>query len=281
VVGSKGVNSERIHRAVSTDGTEVAARVQGEGPALVFVNGGGGDGDTSWASLVPLVADRFTCFTLSTRGRGLSADSDDHSCERLVEDIATFADSIGEPVGLVGHSSGASLALAAAAQSSAVAAVAVYEPTVAAAQMDEHSAEQVQSATDRAVEAAEQGRPADAARLFVEGCPFFNDDETSLLAQVGAFDLMAPYAAMWLGEIPEYLRAIDASVIERISVPVLLLHGARTHTHFTDSTRLLAAGLPDSRVVEFADVGHMGPVVASGAVADELVGFFDQLNGRG
>ena len=35
----------RVHRAVSADGTEIAGRVQGEGPALVLVHGGIGDGD--------------------------------------------------------------------------------------------------------------------------------------------------------------------------------------------------------------------------------------------
>lgn len=268
------MSSERVHTSVSADGTEIAARVQGQGPPVVFVNGGGGDGDSSWATVVPFVSDHLTCFTMSTRGRGLSADSDDHSCERLVEDVAALVDSIGEPVGLVGHSSGASLALAAAAQSNAAAAVAVYEPAVGSIGQDADTVAQVQSATERALGASAAGRPVDAARFFVEGAPFFNDEETALMSELGVFEFMADHVAMWLRKVPEYTRAVDDDVIGRITAPVLLLHGARTHQYFTDSVRHLAEHLADARSVEMADVGHMGPVFAGQAVADELVRFF-------
>ena len=260
---------------MSADGTEIAGRVQGHGPPVVFVNGGAGDGDTSWGLLMPFVAEHFTCFLLSTRGRGLSADSDDHSCERLVEDVTAFADSIGEPVGLVGHSSGAMLGLAAAAaRSAAVSAVVAYEPAVAAL-LEESDLQQLELAVGRAHEAAVQGQLADAARRFVEACPFFNDEESALLSDVGAFEFMAPFVLMWMQEQSEYLRAIDPAVIERISAPVLLLHGPHTHRVFTASVRHLADEIADARLTEIPDVGHMGPVVAPAAVADELVRFLE------
>ena len=66
---------------------------------------------------------------MSTRGRGLSSDNTDHSRERQFEDVAAFVESIGEPVGLFGHSSGAIWALGGAALSPAsVRGLAVYEP---------------------------------------------------------------------------------------------------------------------------------------------------------
>ena len=246
----------------------------GDGPPVVFVNGAAADGDTSWTSLVPLVPGRLTCFLLSTRGRGLSADADDHSCERLAEDIASFADSIGEPVGLVGHSSGAELALAAAAKSEGVSGVAAYEPGVEAL-MDDTAAAGHQAAMGRALQAVSEMRMEDAARYYVEDTPLFNDEEKALMSAAGVFKLMAPYAPMWMQEIPEYLRAIaDPSVIENISVPVLLLHGPRTHPWFTHTVRYLAAELADAHVVEISGAGHMGPYFSPDAVADELIRFF-------
>ena len=95
------MTEERIHRAVSADGTEIVGRVVGQGPALVLVHGGIGDGEFAWDALLPHLADRFTCYLPSTRGRGLSADNPDHSPPRLQEDINAFVDSIGEPVCLV------------------------------------------------------------------------------------------------------------------------------------------------------------------------------------
>ena len=124
------MSDDRIHRAVSADGTKIAGRVEGQGPPLVLVHGRPHDGDVAWCALLPHLTDRFTCYLPSTRGRGLSDDNADHSPPRLQEDFNAFVDSIGEPVCLAGWSTGGSWALGAAAHSGAVAAVAVYEPTV-------------------------------------------------------------------------------------------------------------------------------------------------------
>ena len=126
------MTGDQIHRAVSADGTEIAGRVQGQGPPLVLVHGPVHDGDIAWGALLPLLTDRFTCYLPSLRGRGLSGDNPDHSPPRshFQEDVNAFVDSIGEPVYLMGWSDGGSLALGAAAHSDAVAAVAAYEPAV-------------------------------------------------------------------------------------------------------------------------------------------------------
>lgn len=65
--GSKATE-EGVHRTVSVDGTEIAGRVLGSGPAIVFVHGGLGD-DDSWRLMLPFLKDSFTCYPLSTRGR--------------------------------------------------------------------------------------------------------------------------------------------------------------------------------------------------------------------
>jgi pimeloyl-ACP methyl ester carboxylesterase len=64
------------------------------------------------------------------RGRRLSGDSPDHAPERLVEDATAFVDSIGEPVGVVGWSSGGQLGLAVLARCTSASVGAVYEPGV-------------------------------------------------------------------------------------------------------------------------------------------------------
>jgi hypothetical protein len=51
--GGTTMTDERIHRAVSADGTEIAGRVQGQGPALVLFHGGIGDGDIAWRRCCP------------------------------------------------------------------------------------------------------------------------------------------------------------------------------------------------------------------------------------
>ena len=83
------MDNDRIHRAFSADGTEIAGRVHGQGPPLVLFHGAPHDGDLAWEALVPHLADRFTCYLPSWRGRGLSADSEDRTPPRHRED-ATF-----------------------------------------------------------------------------------------------------------------------------------------------------------------------------------------------
>jgi hypothetical protein len=46
------MTDDRIHRAVPPDGTDVAARVRGDGP-LVLLPAGPGDSETSRSAIVP------------------------------------------------------------------------------------------------------------------------------------------------------------------------------------------------------------------------------------
>jgi pimeloyl-ACP methyl ester carboxylesterase len=46
---------DRIHRATTDDGVEIAGRVHGDDPPLVFVHGALGDGETAEEPLLPLL----------------------------------------------------------------------------------------------------------------------------------------------------------------------------------------------------------------------------------
>ncbi|HUP70798.1 MAG TPA: hypothetical protein VM142_13435 [Acidimicrobiales bacterium] len=91
------MSENRIHRARSADGTEIAGRVFGDGPPLVLVQPPGVDPDIAFEALLPHLAERFTCYLPSIRGREPSGDNPDHSPPRLQEDINAFVDSIAEP----------------------------------------------------------------------------------------------------------------------------------------------------------------------------------------
>jgi pimeloyl-ACP methyl ester carboxylesterase len=264
-------NNARIHQAVSADGTEIAGRIHGDGPPLVLVHGGGGDGESSWRPLLPFLTGRFTCYTMSTRGRGLSADHPDHSLECLVQDVIAFADGIGKPTGIVGYSS--ALALAAAARTAAISAVAAYEPAVPA--VASQDAARQQDAIERMISAADEGRLSDSVRIFFEESGLFNEEEVAALRESGAFEAMAANVPAWCQEMPEYSRAVDASVLEQITVPVLLLQGTRTAPWFRDSVRYVAEKLTDATVVTIPGAGHMGPRLAPEPVAGEIARFFE------
>jgi pimeloyl-ACP methyl ester carboxylesterase len=269
----------RIHRAVSADGTEIAGRVQGNGPALVLVHGGIGDGEIAWDAMLPHLTDRFTCYLPSTRGRGLSGDNPDHSPPRLEEDVTAFVDSIGEPVFLAGWSGSGAWVLGTAARSDAVAAVAAYEPTLIPV-MGEDDLVRTFGTMEQMGAAAADGRLVDALHAFA---PWIcTDEEVAALEQTSFFQ-------RWAGHVPTMLRFIqadgsyegprstDPEALGRITAPVLLLLGRQTRlgTFFTGSARFITQHVADSQTWELPGVGHFAPVLAPDSVAEELITFFE------
>jgi pimeloyl-ACP methyl ester carboxylesterase len=268
------MSSDRIHRALSDDGTQIVGRVHGDGPPLVLVPGGPGDGEFSFRFLVPFLAENFTCYCLSTRGKGLSADHPDHTQERLVADVRAFVDSIGEPVALLGHSSGAVVTLEAAERNEAVATLTVYEPAAFNRVTDEHAAWFAEAVAGMH-QAVEAGRWVDSSRIFFERLALANDEELAALAAGGVFDLVAPNLGSLLQEVDQSgaPRLRDPSLPERLTLPVLILQGTRTHPVYEDIVSDLAGRLPDARVVHVDGAGHLGPQLAAEAVAEEISRF--------
>jgi pimeloyl-ACP methyl ester carboxylesterase len=274
------MTDERIHRAISADGTEIAGRVHGHGPPLVLIHGPVHDGDIAWEALLPLLTDRFACYLPSLRGRGLSGDNQDHSPPRFQEDVNAFVDSIGEPVFLMGWSDGGSLALGAAAHISAVAAVAAYEPSVWNL-MREGDLSRFGATVEQWSEATADGRLLDAAHIFhryvCSDHEFAALDADYLHRQAGIFPLLLreiQQEASYDGPQPT-----DPEVLTQIDAPVLVLLGQQTRleTWFTDSAQHVAQHVADPHVRELPDVGHFAPLVAPEPVAKELISFFESV----
>jgi pimeloyl-ACP methyl ester carboxylesterase len=268
------MDTNRIHRAVSDDGTQIAGRVEGQGPPLVLVPGGPGDGEFSFRFLVPFLGEQFTCYCMSTRGKGLSADHPDHTLDRLVEDVRAFADSIGESVTLLGHSSGATLALEAAVRTDAVPALIVYEPAAFNLLSDERVAG-FADPVDGIRRGVAAGRWRDAAHIFFEGLALANEEELPQLAAGGALELAVPNLTAVVQDFDHWglPQLSDPALPERLSMPVLILRGTRTHPIYADIVSDLANRIPDARMVDIDGAGHLGPQLAAQAVAGEVSRF--------
>lgn len=121
-----------MNKAISADGTPIAYDRMGEGPALIQVFGAtatralgaqrdDADGNT-----------HFTTYFYDRRGRGDSGDSADtatNAIEREIDDLEAMIDAAGGSAFVFGHSSGAVLALRAAARlGNKIKKLALYEP---------------------------------------------------------------------------------------------------------------------------------------------------------
>jgi pimeloyl-ACP methyl ester carboxylesterase len=271
------MQQDRIHRAVSADGTEIVGRVRGQGPPLVLVHGALYDGDSAWSEMLPHLTDRFTCYLPSTRGKGLSGASDDIVPHRMLEDVTAFVDSIGEPVALAGWSGGGMLVLGAVARSHAVTAVAAYEPAVFEVLDDESSALMAETVR-RMAEQAERGRLFEVARIFNQLVA--NDEEQEAVLASGRLELAVPNMPTELQMFAQIRDAsgpspTDPSLLAAITAPVLLLQGDRTPWRwFADGIRFVAEHVADCEVRTVPGAGHGAPGLMPAAVAEELTRFF-------
>jgi pimeloyl-ACP methyl ester carboxylesterase len=112
----------------SQDGTHIVYERHGSGPPLVMVHGGLVD-RTFWGPSLPLLAQQFTVYAMDRRGHGHSASyRADHALEREYEDVLTLIAEVGAPVAVLGHSSGALVALHAARRTPYVRQLVLYEP---------------------------------------------------------------------------------------------------------------------------------------------------------
>jgi pimeloyl-ACP methyl ester carboxylesterase len=116
-----------MNKVISKDGTPIAFDQSGDGPPVILVNGGSVDRSSN-APLAAQLAQHFTVFNYDRRGRGPSGDTPPYTVEREVEDIAAVIDEAGGSAFLYGTSSGAALALEAAASGLAITKLALWEP---------------------------------------------------------------------------------------------------------------------------------------------------------
>lgn len=266
------MSSERTHHVTTTDGATIGGTVHGEGPPLVFLQGMIGDGDLDWDAVQAQLSDRFTCHLPSLRGRGLSGDHPDLSLGRLVEDVLTYVDSIGEPTGLVGWSGGGAQALLAAAQSDAVNGVAPIEPAMMYL-LDEQELAALAGAVSEMGELAAEGKLPGAARAFARWP--FGDEEIAVAEDAGYFDAAGRY-------VPDLLTFIqqndptegDPAGLGAITAPTLVIVGSNTKPFFTTSARHVIDHAPDAQLQEIRGAGHAAPLTHPEALAETITGFF-------
>jgi pimeloyl-ACP methyl ester carboxylesterase len=266
------MDDQRIHRVVSSDGTEIAGRVRGDGPPLVLVHGGLGDGNPDTNFMLPFLAEHFTCYFMSTRGRAVSAEHSDHSRERMYEDVAAFVEGIGGSVSVFGHSSGATWVLGGAALAAATCrAIALYEPALPVTRPT--VSDEAYAAMRTAVA---EDRSTDAVSIALDEIIEVTDEERALFALPGVVELCAPILPVSVRELPELNRPVDTDSLERLTMPVLLLEGTRSGTHFKDASRHLDEKLDHARVIAITGAGHLGPLTHAEAVSQELISFLEK-----
>ena len=93
------------------NGIDLYCESHGEGPAVVFLHGAGGN-HISWWQQIPTFRERYRCVTIDHRGFGASTDPEREGAARFVDDLGALLDRLDvERAGLVAQSMGGLTAL--------------------------------------------------------------------------------------------------------------------------------------------------------------------------
>ena len=290
------MSEPHIHRTISSDDTPIAGRVAGEGPPLVLTPAGPGDCETTWRPMLPWLSRRFECHLMDTRGRGLSGDHPDHTPARMVEDIRAFTESIGTPVLLAEWGSfigGAWGLFAAQEASSGIRVAATFDPLPIGLE-DEEDAARLGGVFERTAELAGEGHPVDAARTFVQEMARHGYYTPEDMADGATFDFWAAarsnintlFRELELAEKAAAAvrgnggalqpNPTDPEALGKTTIPVAVLHGARSHPMNVKLARYVADALPNAHIRAVDGAGHYGPYTHPEAVAREITAFFEE-----
>ena len=253
----------------STDGTAIAYEQSGSGPALVLV-----DGAMCYRAAGPmrplaaLLSDAFTVYAYDRRGRGESTDTQPYAVEREVEDLHALIAQAGGEACVYGISSGAALAMTAAATVPGVAKLAMYEPPYMS-ELDGGTRAKEYTADLQAL--LDAGGRGDAVARFMAHVGMPPEAIAGFRASpaFAALEAIAPTLAyddeiLTGGRVPRELAAT-------VTVPVLVLAGGASPQPLQRSAQAAADALPTA---EFRVLDGQTHDVAPEALAPVLIHYF-------
>jgi pimeloyl-ACP methyl ester carboxylesterase len=252
----------------SADATTIAFDQLGAGAPIIMAAGAFNDRSTT-APLARALASQFLVVNYDRRGRGDSGDGSRYAVEREVEDLDALATEVGGSAAVFGYSSGAIVALRAAAAGVAISKLALYEPPFAIgdsrprppADLSARLAELI--AADRRGEAVELfqteviGMPAEVV-AGMRNAPFRPAMEAIAHTLV--------YDATLVGDL-----MLPTDLLASISTPTLVIDGAHSPPVMREAARAVADTLPNGRLRSLAGQGHtIDPEATAPVVADFL-----------
>jgi pimeloyl-ACP methyl ester carboxylesterase len=228
----------------SKDGTPIAFERTGSGPALVCVGGALNDRGSA-AALAGLLAGRHTVLTYDRRGRGGSGDTPPYAVDREIEDLAAVVDAAGGSAAVYGMSSGAVLALRAAAAGLPITRLALFEPPFHSGHDDRLTRSRAYNTELTGLLA--DGRRGDALALFMGsvGMPAEMVAQARSAPMWPALEALAPTLAYDSAVMDDAEGgAMPEGLIRRVAVPALVLAGGDSPAWMRDTARRVAALLP-------------------------------------
>jgi pimeloyl-ACP methyl ester carboxylesterase len=265
----------------STDGTEIAVFVSGNGRPLVVVPGTTSD-HTTWRFALPYLEGHVAVHAVDRRGRGSSGDGPDYSIAKEYADVAAVVDAAaaatGSRVDLLGHSYGGNIAFGAATLTTNIRRLVLYEgwppPDIAHRALPSEVMARLNSLLA-------QGRPEQMLETFYREIAKMSEQEISGIKAAPTWPARVAAAITVPRELLAFgQQAFDPAWAAKIAVPVLLLVGADSPAEIKADPEVVAAALPDARIQVLDGQMHMAHLSDPETFAGQVLGFLQDSEGE-
>jgi pimeloyl-ACP methyl ester carboxylesterase len=237
----------------SADGTAIAFDWLGDGPPVIMVVGAFNIRSTT-APLAAALQDQFTILNYDRRGRGDSGDTPPYAVEREIEDLGALIAEAGGSAAVFGYSSGAILALHAAASGLAISKLALYEPPFL---VDQGRPPLPADLPVRLADLVAAGRRGDAVEFYQREAIGMPEQAVTGMRQAPfrpALETIAhtlAYDAQIVGDM-----TLPAELIGSISTPALVIGGENSPLLMRNAARAVADTLPGGQLRTLTGQSH-------------------------
>ncbi|HEX6088977.1 MAG TPA: alpha/beta hydrolase [Gemmatimonadales bacterium] len=257
----------------SADGTRIAYERDGEGSPVVVIGGIFCDRQRT-ADLAGHLAEWFSVINYDRRGRGESGDTRPYAVAREIDDLAALIDAAGGSAMVYGHSSGAGLALHAAAAGLPITRLVLHEPPYGPD--DAGSRSSARALAERVRAAIEADREGDAIAHFFDALGLDRDIVAALRANPAmlAVARTMPYDFEVMGDFTGGI--VPEDLVRAVRMPTLVLAGGASPDFFRRTAERIVRLLPDGAEALLEDHDHDAP---GEVVAPVVARFFAAADG--
>lgn len=257
-------------------------REAGTGPGIVCIHS---NASTSgqWRGLLDLLAPKFCVLAPDSYGAGKSPQWPSDRVIALRDEVALIEPVLaraGSPLTLVGHSYGAAIALIAALERPGrVRAMALYEPTLFSLLDAEaaapNEADGIRNAVAAASSALDGGNQDAAAERFIDYWMGAGSWKQTPEQRKPAIAEAVTNVRRWAHAL--FTEPTPLAAFRALDVPVLYMVGKRSTPSARGVARLLVNALPRAELLEFDDLGHMGPITHPDTVNEAIARFLQRV----
>ncbi len=234
-----------MQHATSGDGTPIAFHQVGDGVPVVIIGGAFSTAEAGAALAAALAAAGLRGVTVDRRARGDSGDTAPYLPAREAEDLAAVINAIGGEAAVIGHSSGAVLALFAAAEGVPMKHLFLSEPPFRFGE-----GEPPADLPERLQALIDEGHADEAVVLFQREAVGLPDPVIEQIRSSPMFAALVPLAQSTVYDalLTSAVSTPTEAMID-VEVPVTILRGEPTFPILVTATDRLAELMPHAELV--------------------------------